>query len=116
VIADAAAGPIDAAATSTHGVSWWGTMTARPQMTASRSAVLDWSPLESNCSASTATPVRRFAQSCGNRDRMLLGRGVVAAADELLLAWLDNESDVSRRMWSNWWLSSSMLWLTALAT
>jgi hypothetical protein len=27
---------------------------------------------------------------------MLLGRGVVAAADELLLAWLDNESDVSR--------------------
>ena len=30
------------------------------------------------------------------RDRMLLGRGVVAAADELLLAWLDNESDVSR--------------------
>jgi hypothetical protein len=33
---------------------------------------------------------------------MLLGRGVVAAADELLLAWLDNESDVSRRMWSNW--------------
>ena len=30
------------------------------------------------------------------RDRMLLGRGVVAAADELLLAWLDNESNVSR--------------------
>lgn len=27
---------------------------------------------------------------------MLLGRGVVAAADELLLAWLDNESNVSR--------------------
>ena len=27
------------------------------------------------------------------RDRMLLGRGVVAAADELLLAWLDNESN-----------------------
>jgi len=24
---------------------------------------------------------------------MLLGRGVVAAADELLLAWLDNESN-----------------------
>lgn len=30
------------------------------------------------------------------QDRMLLGRGVVAAADELLLAWLDNESNVSR--------------------
>jgi len=27
---------------------------------------------------------------------MLLGRGVVAAADELPLAWLDNESNVSR--------------------
>jgi hypothetical protein len=30
------------------------------------------------------------------RDRILLGRGVVAAADELLLAWLDNDSNVSR--------------------
>ena len=30
------------------------------------------------------------------RDRMLLGRGVVAAAEKLLLAWLDNESNVSR--------------------
>jgi hypothetical protein len=30
------------------------------------------------------------------RDRILLGPGVVAAADELLLAWLDNESKVSR--------------------
>jgi len=30
------------------------------------------------------------------RDRILLGRGVVAAADELLLAWLDDESNVSR--------------------
>lgn len=28
---------------------------------------------------------------------MLLDRGVVAAAGELLLAWLDNESDVSRK-------------------
>ena len=30
------------------------------------------------------------------RDRILLGRGVIAAADDLLLAWLDNESNVSR--------------------
>ena len=30
------------------------------------------------------------------RDRLLLGLGVVATADELLLAWLDNEMSVSR--------------------
>jgi hypothetical protein len=43
------------------------------------------------------TPIRSVLRQSGLRDRMLLGRGVVAAPDELLLAWLDNESDVSRK-------------------
>jgi hypothetical protein len=37
------------------------------------------------------------ADGVGDRDRLLLGLGVVAAADAYLLAWLDGELDVSRQ-------------------
>jgi hypothetical protein len=50
------------------------------------------------------------------QDRMLLGRGVVAAADELLLASLDNESNVSREDVVELVMVSSTLWLTVLVT